>query len=280
MGFPPKVTRKPLAPRLDTLDGKTVYLVDCRFDDSDIFLKQMQAWFAEHMPGVKTRLQADQQRLHQGRPGHLGGDQGERRRRHHRRRPLKHLCAGGRRARDDASTASTGCPPSPCTPTCSTRGHASVARVNGMPGMRQVFVPQPIMGKTRGRAARLHRRQRPDHRPAGHAGGRRGADRGRSTDEDAADVDVRALDAAAVSSRTPRTNLHQLFLENNWTDKLPIVLPTEERVAAMLRAHQPRAGRGRRAHARRRTSASTGSTRSRRSRSTRSWPARGRSTSR
>ena len=54
MGFPPKVTHKPLAPRLDTLDGKTVYLVDCRFDDSDIFLKQMQAWFAEHMPGVRT----------------------------------------------------------------------------------------------------------------------------------------------------------------------------------------------------------------------------------
>ena len=24
----------------------------------------------------------------------------------------------------------------------------SVARVNGMPGLRQVFVPQPIMGKT------------------------------------------------------------------------------------------------------------------------------------
>ena len=43
MGYPPKVTRKPLAPRLDSLDGKTVYLVDCRFDDSDIFLKQVQA---------------------------------------------------------------------------------------------------------------------------------------------------------------------------------------------------------------------------------------------
>jgi hypothetical protein len=53
-GYPPKVTGKPLAPRLDTLDGKTVYLVDCRFDDSDIFLKAMQAWFADHMPGVKT----------------------------------------------------------------------------------------------------------------------------------------------------------------------------------------------------------------------------------
>jgi hypothetical protein len=54
MGFPPKVTRKELAPRLSTLDGKTVYLVDCRFDDSDVFLGQMQAWFAEHMAGVRT----------------------------------------------------------------------------------------------------------------------------------------------------------------------------------------------------------------------------------
>ncbi|HEV8640120.1 MAG TPA: hypothetical protein VGV13_03375 [Methylomirabilota bacterium] len=54
VGFPPKVTRKELALRLSTLEGKTVYLVDCRFDDSDVFLKQMQAWFAEHLPGVKT----------------------------------------------------------------------------------------------------------------------------------------------------------------------------------------------------------------------------------
>jgi len=53
-GFPPKVTRKELAPRLPTLMDKTVYLVDCRFDDSDVFLKQMQAWFGEHMPSVCT----------------------------------------------------------------------------------------------------------------------------------------------------------------------------------------------------------------------------------
>ncbi len=54
VGFAPKVARKAFAPRLDTLNGKTVYLVDCRFDDSDLFLKQMQAWFAEHMPSVRT----------------------------------------------------------------------------------------------------------------------------------------------------------------------------------------------------------------------------------
>ena len=53
-GFAPTVTRKELAPRLATLEDKTVYLVDCRFDDSDVFLGLMQAWFAEHMPGVRT----------------------------------------------------------------------------------------------------------------------------------------------------------------------------------------------------------------------------------
>jgi hypothetical protein len=54
VGFAPKITRKPLAPRLQTLHDRTVYLVDCRFDDSDVFLRQVQAWFAEHMPAVKT----------------------------------------------------------------------------------------------------------------------------------------------------------------------------------------------------------------------------------
>ena len=52
LGFPPVITRKALAPRLETLAGKTVYLVDCRFDDSGVFLEQMRGWFAEHMPGV------------------------------------------------------------------------------------------------------------------------------------------------------------------------------------------------------------------------------------
>ena len=56
VGFAPIVTRKELAPRLDTLAGKTVYLVDCRFDDSDVFLTQMQAWFADHRPSARTVL--------------------------------------------------------------------------------------------------------------------------------------------------------------------------------------------------------------------------------
>ena len=54
VGYPPKTTGKPMAPRLDSLDGRTVYLVDCRFDDADIFLREVEGWFARHMPSVKT----------------------------------------------------------------------------------------------------------------------------------------------------------------------------------------------------------------------------------
>lgn len=56
LGFPPKIAPKPMAPRLNSLDGKTIYLVDPRFDDSGLFLRQVQSWFAERMPSVKTEL--------------------------------------------------------------------------------------------------------------------------------------------------------------------------------------------------------------------------------
>src|SRR5258708_458630 len=56
VGFPPQIVRKALAPRLESLEGKTIYLVDCRFDDSVELLRQVQAWFAAHMPDVETRI--------------------------------------------------------------------------------------------------------------------------------------------------------------------------------------------------------------------------------
>jgi hypothetical protein len=55
-GYPPKVTGKRLAPRPESLDGKTVYLVDCLFDNSAAFMDQLRRWFAEHLPAVKTRI--------------------------------------------------------------------------------------------------------------------------------------------------------------------------------------------------------------------------------
>src|SRR6266567_2285671 len=108
----------------------------------------------------------------------------------------------------------------------------SVSAVNGMPGLRQVFVPQPIMGKT---AAQL--RAYID-----------GVDpiTGRPVMQEVVEGLTRPIpetDSGPVEfdRSTPRLvepgtedDLQRLFLDNNWTDKLPIVLPTEERVAAML----------------------------------------------
>jgi hypothetical protein len=43
-----------MAPRLDTLEGKTVYLVSTGFAGSVEFLEEVRDWFAGNRPGVKT----------------------------------------------------------------------------------------------------------------------------------------------------------------------------------------------------------------------------------
>jgi len=45
-----------LAPRLDTLEGKTVYLVETGFAGSVEFMTELQDWFQKNMPSVKTAL--------------------------------------------------------------------------------------------------------------------------------------------------------------------------------------------------------------------------------
>jgi len=59
-GLPPPITLVPMAPRLSTLDGKTVYLVSDGFPGADHFLDQVGNWFKKNMPAVTTvyRLKA------------------------------------------------------------------------------------------------------------------------------------------------------------------------------------------------------------------------------
>jgi len=59
-GTPPAIQLIPMAPRLKTLDGKTVYLISDGFPGADVFLNEMKIWFAKNMPSVKTiyRLKA------------------------------------------------------------------------------------------------------------------------------------------------------------------------------------------------------------------------------
>ena len=103
----------------------------------------------------------------------------------------------------------------------------------GMPRQRFAFVPQPVMGKS----------------PTELRAYVDGADA--ITGQPFMQVVLNAIVTPLTEAETrqvrfdrttprfvdPNTeeNLHQLFLEKNWTDKLPIILPTELRVADMLK---------------------------------------------
>ena len=147
LGTPPKVSKKQAAPRLESLDGKTVYLVDCRFDDSIELLKQVAAWFAAHMPGVKTKIVSLSATYQKDDP-----------------KTWDEIKSNG-----DAAIIGVGhC--SNCAPAVTTHAitletkygvptvalHtdkfdkvvASVAKMAGLPEAPRSFVPQPVMGKT------------------------------------------------------------------------------------------------------------------------------------
>jgi hypothetical protein len=147
VGYPPKVARKTAAPRLESLDGKTIYLVDCRFDDSIELLKQVQAWFARHMPGVTTRIISLSATYQKDDP-----------------KTWEEIKANGHAAIVGVGHCSN-CSPAVAThaitletkygvPTIGLhtdkfdRVVESVTKMAGLPQAPRAFVPQPVMGKS------------------------------------------------------------------------------------------------------------------------------------
>ena len=108
----------------------------------------------------------------------------------------------------------------------------SVARAKGMPRARQAFVPVPMFNQP---PAVLRGYVEGDDPVHGGPFMERVFD---LLTRPLADEDLRG---SGCDRSTPRLvepdteeNLHELFRDNHWTDYLPIVLPTEERVEAML----------------------------------------------
>lgn len=54
LGTPPPIKLRPMPQRLDTLDGKTIYLVDQGYLGSDNLLKEMVVWFERNRPKTKV----------------------------------------------------------------------------------------------------------------------------------------------------------------------------------------------------------------------------------
>jgi hypothetical protein len=108
----------------------------------------------------------------------------------------------------------------------------SVALANGMPTTRQAFVPQPIVD----RSADQLRAYIENADPISGRPFIQELIEGLSqplNDEDLKGLTFERSTPRLLESDT-EDNLRQLFEENLWTDHLPIILPTEERVAKML----------------------------------------------
>jgi hypothetical protein len=60
MGQPPAIARVPMAPRFDTLEGKTIYIVDIGFTDTHQFFTEMQKLLSDKYPKttfiVRTKI--------------------------------------------------------------------------------------------------------------------------------------------------------------------------------------------------------------------------------
>lgn len=109
----------------------------------------------------------------------------------------------------------------------------SCADVNGMAALRQVFVPMPIMGKTpRELRAYVDGLDPLTGRPVMQE-----VVEGLTKPFSDAELKTVEYDRSTPRLCAPDTedNLRAVFEANGWTDFLPIVLPTEARVAAMLR---------------------------------------------
>ena len=55
-GYPPAVSASGMAPALDTVEGKKLFLVDVGFANSDNFMAQLNGWFEEHRPAIRTEV--------------------------------------------------------------------------------------------------------------------------------------------------------------------------------------------------------------------------------
>jgi len=115
-----------------------------------------------------------------------------------------------------------------------TRLARQAARANGTPTLRQAFVPQPVVGVSPAQLRTYIDGVDPSNKRPFMQVLLEGLT-GELTLEDLAGVGFER-DTPRLLPPADEDELNHLFQENRWTDYLPIVMPTQERVEAMLRS--------------------------------------------
>jgi hypothetical protein len=233
-GTPPAISLRPMAERPRSLAGRTVYLVDVRFMNGKAFLEEIQKVMAERLPNVRTVVR-------QKRGGYTEDDP-ELWREVEADAGLVVMAIGHCSTCAPAVAVhcmhleDRGIPTAPLVTSAFPDLVRAVSYKAGMPKLRFTFVPHPVSGKN---TAQLRQYVEGADPVSGQA---------------VVEGIVRALTSPLTPEESERGNLdrpvprllgansedelHAMFRDAWWSDGLPVVLPTPERVAAMLRGTQ------------------------------------------
>ena len=230
-GTQPAIRLRPMAPRPASLEGRTIYLVDVRFMNGSVFLGEIQKVLAEQFPGVKTVLRQKRGGYTEDDPelwAEIEANAG-----------LLVMAIGHCSTCAPAvavhcmNMEDRGIPTAPLVTSAFSDLVKAVTYKAGMPNLRFTFAPHPVGGKP----PEVLRGYVLDNDPVnlrpmmeGIVGALTAPLRADEKKEGALDRPVPRLLGAVTEDA-----LQELFQGAGWTDNLPVVLPTEERVAAMLK---------------------------------------------
>jgi hypothetical protein len=236
-GIAPPIRLVPMARRLDTLEGRTIYIVDVNFPRTHQFFKEMQRLLANRYPGTTWILRTKIGTYFHNDP-QLWDE-------------IKEKGDGAIMGIGQLDTCApsviifcsilekSGVPTAPVVTDAFPELIRNFAYKKGMPKLRFTFVPHPFAN----RPFEVHRRYLEGSDPIS----------GKpvleeivetltkpTTDEEKKTGTIERPAPRRLQPDTPE-DLERLFIEKGWTDYLPIVLPTEERVAKMLEGttHRP-----------------------------------------
>lgn len=236
-GIFPDITLIPMAPRLDNLDGKTIYIVDVNFQFTEPFYKAAKQLLSEKYPKTRwvvknkigsffdddPKLWAEIKANGHGAivgPGHMD--------------TLGPAVVGW-----CAELEKLGIPAVPLTCKIFPELEKRVAYLKGMPEMRLAFIPYEIIGASESDCQKILEGNDPVS--------------GKPVIQEMIDIltkppSIKERKTGIIKREEPkflkpdtRENLQRFIIEKGWTDYLPVVLPTEEKVAEMLKAtnHNP-----------------------------------------
>jgi hypothetical protein len=237
LGAAPPIHMIPMASRLETLKGKTIYIVDMNFPRTQQFFEEMQKLLASRFTETRFELRIKKGTYFNNDPD-LWAE-------------IKEKGDGvimGIGQLDTCTPSviifcsileSMGLPTAPVITQAFPDLTRKFAWKKGIPGLRFTFVPHPFAN----RSIEVHRKYLEGDDPINKrpviSGIVDALTRSTSDEEKKTGIIERSM-PRLFKPDTPE-NLEQLFLEKGWTDGLPIILPTEERVAEILTgtSHKP-----------------------------------------